>query len=130
LIPRWIAFYCAPGERRAGTPFDREFQGCGREDDLWAQIVNWQETGYLLPQWRHPEPGTSFAGMGPPRSTVRVYYAEHAGQIVLLHVTTGKHGRGKLGAQTAQTVEQRLRNWKQWFPRGAELDDQNRLIAR
>lgn len=130
LVPRWIAFFRAPGERRSGSAFDREFQGCGLADELWAVIGRWRESGYLVPRWRHPEPGTSFEGMGPPGSTVRVYYAEHVGQLVLLHVGTGKRGRGKLADQTKRLVEDRLRRWRQWFPRGAELDDTGRLVAR
>jgi len=130
LIPRWIAFYRGPNQRRAGSAFDREFQGSGYADVLWIFVQRWQESGYVPPQWRHGEPGTSFAAFGPPRSTVRVYYAEHAGQTVLLHVAIGKHGRGRLPERTKHLVEQRLAQWRQWFPNGAELDDQNRLVAR
>lgn len=129
MIPRWIGFYREPGQVRAGTTFDKEFQGSGYADELWAQINEWQESGYLLPRWRHPEPGTIFEGMGPPGTTVRVYYAEHAGQLVLLHVATRKSGRGKLSPQTKQMVEQRLQKWKAWFPKGAKLDSQGRLVA-
>ena len=95
MIPRWIAFYRGPNQRRAGSAFDRELQGSGYADVLWIFVQRWQKSGYVPPQWRHGEPGTSFAAFGPPRSTVRLYYAEHAGQTVLLHVATGKHGRGK-----------------------------------
>jgi len=130
LIPTWIAFYRRPNQRRAGSAFDREFQGSGYADVLWIFVQRWQESGYVPPRWRHSESGTSFAGVGPPGSTVRVYYAEHAGQTVLLHVATRKHGRGKLPATTKRLVEQRLAQWRQWFPLGAELDDQRRLVAR
>ena len=114
MIPRWVAFYRRPNERRVGSVFDREFQASGDADVLWIFVHRWQESGYIPPRWRHAEPGTSFAAFGPPGSTVRVYYAEHAGQRVLLK----------------QLVEQRLAQWRKWFPNGAELDEQNRLLAR
>jgi len=107
-----------PNQGRAGSPFDREFQGSGYSDVLWIFVQRWQESGYVPPRWRHGEPGTSFAAFGPPSSTVRVNYAEHAGQTVLLHVATGKRGRGKLPAGTKRHVEQRLAQWRRWFPNG------------
>lgn len=111
MIPRWTAFYRAPGDRRAGSTFQREFAESGIADTLWGAIEDWQENGELLAPWRHPEPGTSFQAMGPPSKTVRVYYAEHAGQVVLLHVATKKRGRGKLERRTRQLVQQRVALW-------------------
>ncbi len=99
-------------------------------DELWAFINRWQESGYVLPAWRHPEPGTSFAAVGPPRSTVRVYYADHAGQLVLLHISATKHGRGKLPEHVKKLVEARLSQWKAWFPQGALLGDDDHLVAK
>ena len=54
--------------------------------------------------------------MGPSGTTVRLYYAEHAGQIVLLHAKRGKAGKGKLPERTKRLVQQRLRQWREWFP--------------
>lgn len=99
-------------------------------DELWALIQTWEETGYLPNSWRHREPGTAFSALGPPRSTVRVYYAGHHGQIVLLHVAQGKSGRGKLEQKTKDLVEKRLAKWKAWFPEGAEIDDSGQLRRR
>ncbi len=124
-----IRFYRAPGKRRDGSAFDREWRSTGREDELWAQVESWEETSYLPSSWHHAEPGTSFEALGPPRSTVRVYYAWHAGQVVLLHVETRKSGRGKLGAATRALVEARLRQWKEWFPHGADLDDDEEVLV-
>lgn len=129
-IARAIVFFRRPAERRVGSTLDREWRNTGREDELWAQVETWEETGYLPPKWRHPEPGTEFAGMGPPSSTVRLYYAEHAAQIVLLHATSGKAGRGKLEERTRKLVEQRLRQWREWFPNGADIDEKGRLVVR
>lgn len=109
---------------------DREWRTTGREDEFWAQIETWEETGYLPLAWRHPEPGTDFDALGPPRSTARLYYAEHAGQIVLLHARHGKAGRGKLEARTRELLSERLRRWREWFPLGAEIDDEGRLTRR
>ncbi len=68
--------------------------------------------------------------MGPPGGSVRFYYGEHAGQVVLLHATSGKAGRGKLPERTKKLVEQRLRQWREWFPNGADIDEEGRLTAR
>ncbi len=68
--------------------------------------------------------------MGPPGTTVRLYFREHAGQIVLLHAVVGKSGRGKLAEHTRHVVEQRLRRWRAWFPDGADVDEKGRLVAR
>lgn len=130
MIPRWIGFYRTLGQRRTGTAFERELQESGYADELWAFIRTWAATGYILPRWRHPQPGTAFAAIGPPGSTVRVYYAEHAGQIVLLHVSSTKHGRGKLPAHVKALVDRRLAQWRAWFPQGAALDEEDRLIQR
>lgn len=100
------------------------------EDDLWAQVESWEETGYLPSSWHHDEPGTSFEALGPPRSTVRLYYARHAQQVVLLHARSGKPGAGKLQPRTKALVEQRLRQWKQWFPNGADINDNDELVPR
>jgi len=89
-----IIFFRRPGERRIGSALDREWRRTGYEDELWAQVETWEETGYLPPAWYHRERGTSFDGMGPPGSTVRLYYADFAGQIVLLHATSRRPGRG------------------------------------
>ncbi len=129
-IARQIIFFRRPGERRIGSALDREWRGTGSEDELWAQVETWDETGYLPPRWRHAEPGTGFDGMGPPGTTVRLYYAEHAGQIVLLHAKSGKAGKGKLPDRTKRLVQQRLRQWREWFPNGADIDDRGRLVAR
>ena len=125
-----IIFFRRPGERRIGSALDREWRRTGYEDELWAQVETWEETGYLPPAWYHRERGTSFDGMGPPGSTVRLYYADFAGQIVLLHATSGKAGKGKLQERTKRVVEQRLRQWREWFPHGAEIDRDGRLVAR
>lgn len=109
---------------------DREWRATGHEDELWAQVETWEDTGYLPPKWRHPEPGTEFAALGPSGTTVRLYYAEHAGQVVLLHATRRKAGRGKLKESTKKLVEQRLRQWREWFPNGAGIDDEGRLVVR
>lgn len=130
MIPRWIAFFRPPGQPRPGSVFERELRDSGYADELWAMIRRWETTGYLLPRWRHSEPGTSFDAMGPPGTTARVYYAAHAGQTVLLHVSAHKRGRGKLERQTKELVEQRLRQWREWFPLGAELDDEDRLVPK
>ena len=55
-----------------------------------------------LRSWYHRERGTSFDGIGPPGTIVRLYYADHAGQIVLLHATSGKAGKGKLQERTSE----------------------------
>lgn len=123
-------FFRGPGQRRIGSALDREWRKTGCEDELWAQVETWEETGYLPPRWRHPEPGTGFEGMGPPGTTVRLYFAEHAGQIVLLHAASGKSGRGKLAEHTKKLVEGRLRQWRSWFPNGADVDDKGRLATR
>ncbi len=68
--------------------------------------------------------------MGPPGTTARLYFAQHAAQIVLLHAASGKSGRGKLAEHTKKLVEGRLRQWRAWFPIGAEVDDQGRLVTR
>ena len=125
-----IIFFRRPGERRIGSALDREWRRTGYEDELWAQVETWEETGYLPPAWYHRERGTSFDGMGPPGSTVRLYYADFAGQIVLLHATSGKAGKGKLQERTKRVVEQRLRQWREWFPHGADIDGDGRLVAR
>ena len=67
---------------------------------------------------------------GPPGTTVWLYYADLAGQIVLLHATSGKAGKGKLQERTKRVVEQRLRQWREWFPNGADIDGDGRLVAR
>jgi len=68
LIPRWIAFFRPPGQPRPGSVFERELRDSGYADELWAMIRRWETTGYLLPRWRHSEPGTSFDALGrPPR---------------------------------------------------------------
>ncbi len=54
--------------------------------------------------------------MGPPGTTVRLYFAEHAGQIVLLHAASGKSGRGKLAEHTKKLVEGRLRQMAYMVP--------------
>lgn len=125
-----IRFYRPPGTRRTGTVLDREWRATGSEDVLWAQVSAWEETGYLPSSWHHAEPGTSFEAIGPPGTTVRLYYAKHARQVVLLHAARGKSGRGKLLAQTKTLVEQRLKMWKEWFPHGADIDDDDHLVAR
>lgn len=125
-----IVFFRRPGERRIGSVLDGEWRKSGHEDELWAQVETWEETGYLPPRWRHAEPGTGFEGMGPPGTTVRLYYANHAGQIVLLHATSGKAGRGKLEERTKKLIEQRLRQWREWFPNGADIDEKGRLVVR
>jgi len=129
-IRREIVFFRRPGERRIGSAFDREWRKTGSEDELWAQVETWEELGYLPPNWRHPERGTGFEGMGPPGTTVRIYYAEHARQIVLLHATSGKPGRGKLAEHTKSVVRQRLRQWREWFPNGADVDEVGRLTVK
>lgn len=125
-----IRFFRPPGKRRDGSAFDREWRSSGREDELWAQVESWEETGYLPSSWHHSEPGTAFEALGPPKSTVRVYYAWHEGQVILLHVGTRKSGRGKLSASTKAVVEARLKQWKQWFPNGADLDDEEELLVK
>lgn len=50
--------------------------------------------------------------------------------IVLLHATSGKAGRGKLKGSAKRLVELRLRQWREWFPHGAHIDEKGRLIAR
>jgi len=62
-----------------------------------------------------------FDPLGPPGTTIRVYYATHAGQIIVLHAAEGKHGTGKLARKTRTTVEQRLANWQRSYPRGRQL---------
>lgn len=125
-----ILFFRPPGVRRAGTPLDDEWRRTGREDELWGQVESWQETGYLPRSWHHPEPGTGFDALGPPRSTVRLYYARHAGQVVLLHARRGKSGAGKLPVRTKELVEERLGQWRAWFPHGADIDESDCLIQR
>lgn len=123
-------FFRPPGVRRTGTPLDDEWRRTGREDELWAQVESWEETGYLPSSWRHTEPGTGFGALGPPRSTVRLYYAWHAGQVVLLHARSGKSGAGTLLARTKALVDQRLRQWQEWFPHGADIDENDLLGVR
>jgi hypothetical protein len=130
LIPRWIAFYRGPNQRRAGSAFDRELQGSGSADVLWIFVQRWQESGYIPPQWRHGEPGTSFAALGPPRSTVRLYYAEHLARRSYCTWRLASTEAESCRNRTKQLVEQRLAQWRRWFPNGARLDDQNRLVAR
>ena len=83
-----------------------------------------------LRSWYHRERGTSFDGIGPPGTTVWLYYVDVAGQIVLLHATSGKAGKGKLQELTKRVVEQRLPQWREWFPHGADIDGDGRLVAR
>lgn len=123
-------FFRRPGALRTGTPLDKEWRGTGREDELWGQVESWEETGYLPSSWHHDEPGTAFEGLGPPHSTVRLYYAWHAGQVVLLHARSGKSGAGKLLRRTKELVEQRLKLWQEWFPDGADIDENDRLVRR
>lgn len=113
-----------------GTPLDKEWRGTAREDELWGQVTSWEETGYLPSSWCRDEPGTEFEALGPPRSTVRLYYARHAGQVVLLHARSGKSGAGKLLPRTKALVEQRLKQWKEWFPHGADVDENECLVPR
>ena len=42
----------------------------------------------------------------------------HREKIIVLHAASGKHGTGKLPANTKRTVEQRLRGWKSSYPKG------------
>ena len=123
-------FFRRHGTRRLRSTLDREWRSTGREDELWGQIQSWQETGRLPAAWHHAEPGTDFEALGPPRSTVRLYYARHAGQVVLLHARSGKSGTGKLPTRTKVLVEERLADWKHWFPHGADLTEQGHLTAR
>lgn len=124
-------FFRAPGTRRIGSALDKEWRATGREDELWAQVESWMELGSIPSSWHHNEPGTNFQALGPPRSTVRLYYARHAGQYVLLHAQSGKSGKGKLAQHTKTLVEQRLQQWKEWFLYGADVDSTNEcLVAR
>lgn len=125
-----IRFFRAPRVRRSRTVLDREWRDTGREDELWAQVQSWEETGHLPTSWHHAEPGAEFEALGPPRSTVRLYYAWHAGQVVLLHVRRGKAGAGKLSPHTRDMVERRLRQWREWFPHGADIDENDHLVPR
>lgn len=125
-----IMFFRRPGTRRLRSTLDREWRDTGREEELWAQVQTWRETGHLPSAWHHAEPGTEFEALGPPRSTVRLYYAKHAGQIVLLHARIGKSRTGKLLTRTKVLVERRLAEWKRWFPHGADLNEEGLLSAR
>lgn len=115
---RDIEFFRAPGERHEGCALQREMERSGREDELLAVIAVWQETGRIPPSWFHREVGTAFDAIGPPGSTVRVYFAVHANQIVVLAAEGMKSGRGKLSSATRSRVEERLATWRGWYPEG------------
>ena len=95
----------------------KEITGTGYEPDIWGVLRALEKDGRVPSAWFHRETD-DFDALGPPRTTVRIYYAKHAGQIIVLHAASGKHGKGKLPANTKRTVEQRLQAWKSSYPKG------------
>src|SRR4029077_19658845 len=95
----------------------KEIDGTGYGTEILGVLSALAKDGRVPTAWFHPET-TDFSAMGPPGTTVRVYYAKHAGQIVVLHAASGKHGGGKLPQNTRRTVEQRLGTWKMTYPEG------------
>src|SRR5258706_11165822 len=73
--------------------------------------------GRIPSSWFHHETA-EFDALGPPGTTIRVYYARHAGQVIVLHAAEGKHGAGKLAMRTKRTVTRRLASWKRSYPKG------------
>lgn len=94
-----------------------EIDGTGHGTEIFGVLSALAKDGRVPSAWFHEET-TEFDALGPPGTTIRVYYGKHAGQVIVLHAASGKHGRGKLPKNTKRTVEQRLNNWKKTYPKG------------
>lgn len=108
MVPVWV-LPNARGEIER-TPYAAE---------IWRILLALGETRRVPPGWHHAET-EAFAALGPPGTSVRVYYARHAGQYVVLLAASGKRGRGKLERQRRRTVEARLDAWRSAYPNGLQ----------
>lgn len=95
----------------------REIAHTGFRKEIEDMLAALASEGRVPNGWFHRET-SSFDAFGAPGTTVRVYYARHAGQFVVLLAAGGKRGRGRLGPQRRLTIARRLREWKRSYPEG------------
>lgn len=87
------------------------------EDEINDMRAVLRDEGRVPRSWFHPETA-AFDALGPPGSTVRVFFGRHAGQFVVIGATHRKRGRGKLAPEFAGTLRKRLREWQVAYPGG------------
>ena len=95
----------------------KEIAATGRGPEINGVLLALEHDGRTPSSWFHHETA-EFDALGPPGTTIRVYYARHAGQVIVLHAAEGKHGAGKLAMRTKRTVTRRLASWKRSYPKG------------